>query len=60
MYANVNAYAMRMPAHYVDMSADEIEYDGSGWFGALFGAVAAVNAVATVLGAYTVVDDDND
>ena len=31
----MNAYAnadLKMPAHYVDMSEKEMEYDGTGWF----------------------------
>lgn len=29
----VNAYGLKMPAHYVDMNAEEMEYDGGwGWF----------------------------
>jgi len=33
MNACVNAYEMRMPAHYVDMNKEEMEYDGGMSFG---------------------------
>lgn len=51
MYAN--AYTMRMPTNYVDMSADELEYDGGwNWFKNVFKAVV-VGAVAGVMVAAT-------
>lgn len=45
MYSNV----MKMPSTFSNLSADEMEYDGTGLFSRLFKAVAvAVAAVATV------------
>lgn len=49
MYAD--AYAMKMPTDYVDMSADELEYDGGwGWksFFVSVGVAAVIGAVAVV------------
>lgn len=44
MSTNVNT--MKMPANYVDMNADEIEYCG-GWFGVVFSlAGLAISCVA--------------
>lgn len=47
MYAD--AYTMRMPTNYVDMSADELEYDGGWnfWKSLAKASVAAVVVVST-------------
>lgn len=45
MYANANV--MRMPTNYVDMNADEIEYDG-GWKWWKVAAAIGVAALAVV------------
>ena len=46
---NVNAYEMKLPCKYTELSMEEMEYDGCGIFGAVFGAIAAV--VAPIAGA---------
>ena len=45
MYANV--YDLKMARHYADMNAEEMEYDGAGFWGR-FTAVSSI--VAGVLG----------
>jgi hypothetical protein len=61
MYANVNKYEMRLPKGYVDLSSDEMEYDGgaSVWasmaWGAMIGAVSGAIGGSVVPGAGTAV-----
>ena len=51
MYANVSEYEMRLPRGYVDLSVEEMEYDGGGLWSkisnlAVGGAlVTAMNAI---------------
>ena len=46
MYAN---YEISMPQKYVDLSENEMEYEGSGFWGGVFGGIAGI--VAPVAGA---------
>ena len=40
MYAN--AYELKMPTNYVDMNANEMEYDGTGWLSRLISGIGTV------------------
>jgi hypothetical protein len=42
MNSYVNEYEMILPRGYVDLSAEELEYDGTGWLNKLVGALEIV------------------
>ena len=48
MNTYVNAYGMRMPARFADMTPDEIEYDGSWKFKIKWRSVRKVCIVAAI------------
>jgi hypothetical protein len=54
MYANANMYEMRLPRGYVDLSAEELEYDGSFSLKSLVKAVVIGAVVAAVGAAITI------
>lgn len=39
-----------MPTNYVDMNADEIEYDGAGFWGCLAAACSIVTGIGSIIG----------
>ncbi|MDR3075586.1 MAG: hypothetical protein LBU30_06100 [Candidatus Methanoplasma sp.] len=51
MYANANVYEMRLPRGYVELSDEEMEYDG-GFFGLNFIVSAACFAVSAAASYY--------
>ncbi|MDR1404060.1 MAG: hypothetical protein LBJ20_00620 [Candidatus Methanoplasma sp.] len=56
MFSNVNGYEINMPRKYVELSDDEMEYDGGfGW--AIIGAICSVVSVAITV-AMPIIPDD--